>query len=88
MPRQRLRFGFLLQGAALFDSLTVFDNVAFSLHEQGRLTDAEVRERVRVPAGLLSDAAARPRRAGSPDDDNSLGHGGQLTYDALLARSV
>src|SRR5437763_15706667 len=27
--RQRLRFGFLFQGAALFDSLSVYDNVAF-----------------------------------------------------------
>src|SRR5947208_16320609 len=30
LVRQRLRFGFLFQGAALFDSLSVFDNVAFS----------------------------------------------------------
>src|SRR5262245_56693757 len=29
LTRQRLRFGFLFQGAALFDSLTVYDNVAF-----------------------------------------------------------
>src|SRR5438270_9619148 len=29
LTRQRLRFGFLFQGAALFDSLSVFDNVAF-----------------------------------------------------------
>src|SRR3954451_3196244 len=27
LTRQRLRFGFLFQGAALFDSLTVYDNV-------------------------------------------------------------
>ncbi len=33
LTRQRLRFGFLFQGAALFDSLTVFDNVAFGLRE-------------------------------------------------------
>ncbi len=31
LTRQRLRFGFLFQGAALFDSLSVFDNVAFGL---------------------------------------------------------
>jgi phospholipid/cholesterol/gamma-HCH transport system ATP-binding protein len=47
LTRQRLRFGFLFQGAALFDSLTVFDNVAFGLREQGRLVEAEIRERVR-----------------------------------------
>src|SRR5438128_3446552 len=36
VTRQRLRFGFLFQGSALFDSLTVYDNVAFGLHEQKR----------------------------------------------------
>jgi phospholipid/cholesterol/gamma-HCH transport system ATP-binding protein len=47
LTRQRLRFGFLFQGAALFDSLTVYDNVAFGLRAQKRHTEAEVRERVR-----------------------------------------
>jgi len=36
LTRQRLRFGFLFQGAALFDSLTIFENVAFGLREGGR----------------------------------------------------
>ena len=47
ITRERLRFGFLFQGAALFDSLSVFDNVAFSLHEQRCLDAGEIRERVR-----------------------------------------
>src|SRR5262249_35039974 len=47
LTRQRLRFGFLFQGAALFDSLSVFDNVAFGLREQGRLKSAEIGQRVR-----------------------------------------
>jgi phospholipid/cholesterol/gamma-HCH transport system ATP-binding protein len=47
LVRQRLRFGFLFQGAALFDSLTVFDNVAFGPRAQGNVPEAEVRERVR-----------------------------------------
>jgi phospholipid/cholesterol/gamma-HCH transport system ATP-binding protein len=47
LTQQRLRFGFLFQGAALFDSLTVFENVAFSLREQGRHTEQEIEERVR-----------------------------------------
>jgi len=34
----RRRFGMLFQNAALFDSLTVFDNVAFPLIEQARTT--------------------------------------------------
>jgi phospholipid/cholesterol/gamma-HCH transport system ATP-binding protein len=46
LTRQRLRFGFLFQGAALFDSLTVYDNVAFGLRGQRR-PEAEIREIVR-----------------------------------------
>ena len=33
MVKVRLRFGFLFQNAALFDSLTIFDNVAFGPRE-------------------------------------------------------
>jgi phospholipid/cholesterol/gamma-HCH transport system ATP-binding protein len=47
LTQQRLRFGFLFQGAALFDSLTVFDNVAFGLREQRRYRDPVIAERVR-----------------------------------------
>jgi phospholipid/cholesterol/gamma-HCH transport system ATP-binding protein len=47
LTQQRLRFGFLFQGAALFDSLTVFENVAFSLREQGALGKEAIRERVK-----------------------------------------
>ena len=47
LTAQRLRFGFLFQGAALFDSLSVFDNVAFGLRYQKKLTEAQIRERVR-----------------------------------------
>jgi phospholipid/cholesterol/gamma-HCH transport system ATP-binding protein len=56
---QRLRFGFLFQGAALFDSLDVFDNVAFGLRTQRRLGEADIAARVRerlqevgLPAGV------------------------------------
>jgi phospholipid/cholesterol/gamma-HCH transport system ATP-binding protein len=47
LARQRLRFGFLFQSSALFDSLTVFDNVAFGLWQQDRHASTEVREIVR-----------------------------------------
>jgi len=47
LTRQRLRFGFLFQGSALFDSLTVFDNVAFGLRQQGQRTHENIREVVR-----------------------------------------
>lgn len=42
----RKRFAMLFQGAALFDSLTVFENVAFPLREKLRLPDADVVRRV------------------------------------------
>ncbi len=47
LTKQRLRFGFLFQGAALFDSLTVFDNIAFGLREMRRNTEAEIRDLVK-----------------------------------------
>ena len=42
----RKRFGMLFQGAALFDSMTVGENVGLPLREHLRLDDAEVRRRV------------------------------------------
>lgn len=42
----RDRFGMLFQGGALFDSMTVFENLAFPLREKTDMTRAEVRERV------------------------------------------
>lgn len=38
----RKRFAMLFQGAALFDSLTVFENVAFPLREKLRLAEKDV----------------------------------------------
>jgi phospholipid/cholesterol/gamma-HCH transport system ATP-binding protein len=43
----REKFGMLFQGGALFDSLTVFDNVAFPLVEKTRLSHEEIAQRVR-----------------------------------------
>jgi len=64
LTAQRLRFGFLFQGAALFDSLSVYDNVAFGLRAQGRRPEAEVREVVRqrlTEVGLPSlDVTKKP----------------------------
>jgi phospholipid/cholesterol/gamma-HCH transport system ATP-binding protein len=42
----RKRFAMLFQGAALFDSLTVFENVAFPLRERLRMKGVEVTRRV------------------------------------------
>ena len=42
----RERLGFLFQGGALFDSLNVFDNVAFPLKEKSKLSRDVIREKV------------------------------------------
>ncbi|MBI1798359.1 MAG: ABC transporter ATP-binding protein [Candidatus Eisenbacteria bacterium] len=42
----RKRFGMLFQGSALFDSMTVGENVGLSLREHTRMTDAEIARRV------------------------------------------
>jgi phospholipid/cholesterol/gamma-HCH transport system ATP-binding protein len=42
----RKRFAVLFQGGALFDSLNVFENVAFPLREKTRLPEAEIKRRV------------------------------------------
>jgi len=42
----RMRFGMLFQGSALFDSLTVGENIALPLREHTDLTEAEIRDRV------------------------------------------
>ncbi|HEY3025876.1 MAG TPA: ATP-binding cassette domain-containing protein [Pyrinomonadaceae bacterium] len=46
MMRVRKKIGMIFQEGALFDSLSVYDNVAFRLHEQGVL-DEEVEPEVR-----------------------------------------
>ena len=44
ISRDRLRFGYLFQGAALFDSMTVFENVAFALRQNTTLPNEDVRD--------------------------------------------
>jgi len=46
LDRVRERYGVVFQGGALFDSMSVSDNVAFPLREKTRLGHAEIRERV------------------------------------------
>lgn len=43
----RQKMGMVFQGAALFDSLTVFENVAYPLREHTELEDDEIERRVR-----------------------------------------
>ncbi|MES3032848.1 MAG: ATP-binding cassette domain-containing protein [Gemmatimonadota bacterium] len=49
----RAELGMVFQGAALFDSLTTFENVAFGLRERGTMTEAEIRTRVRETLALV-----------------------------------
>jgi phospholipid/cholesterol/gamma-HCH transport system ATP-binding protein len=46
LDRVRERYGVVFQGGALFDSMSVSDNVAFPLREKSRLGAAEIRGRV------------------------------------------
>jgi phospholipid/cholesterol/gamma-HCH transport system ATP-binding protein len=46
MMRVRKRFGMIFQEGALFDSISVYDNVAYRLHEQG-VPEEEVEQEVR-----------------------------------------
>jgi phospholipid/cholesterol/gamma-HCH transport system ATP-binding protein len=45
LSRVRQRIGFLFQNAALFDSISVGENVAFPMRRHTTLTDSEVRSR-------------------------------------------
>jgi phospholipid/cholesterol/gamma-HCH transport system ATP-binding protein len=59
----RQRIGFLFQAAALFDSMTVGDNVAFPMRRHSALSDAEIRHRARAKlneVGLVSEFDKMP----------------------------
>jgi phospholipid/cholesterol/gamma-HCH transport system ATP-binding protein len=59
----RRRIGFLFQNAALFDSISVGENVAFPLRRHTRMTDAEIRARARdllAQVGLAGEYATMP----------------------------
>ncbi len=58
----RRRTGFVFQGAALFDSLSVFENVAYPLREHTRLSLREITDRVHHFLELV----------GLPDTDDLL----------------
>ena len=60
LVRDRLRFGYLFQGAALFDSLNVYENIAFGLRQNTRMSEDFIRETVMErlkEVGLASTAA-------------------------------
>jgi phospholipid/cholesterol/gamma-HCH transport system ATP-binding protein len=57
LVKMRLRFGFLFQMAALFDSLSVFDNVAFGLREHHLCDETQVRQ---IVADRLQEVGLPP----------------------------
>lgn len=49
----RRNIGILFQGSALFDSLTVYENVAYPLREHTKLKEKEIEEKVREKLSLV-----------------------------------
>jgi len=60
LVRDRLRFGYLFQGAALFDSLSVFENIAFGLRQNTKMSDSFLEE---IVAERLKDVGMSPASA-------------------------
>ena len=63
LSRVRKQIGFLFQNAALFDSITVGENVAFPLRRHTTLSGAQIRERAHqllTEVGLGADFNAMP----------------------------
>ena len=59
----RKQIGFLFQSAALFDSISVGENVAFPMRRHTRLSDAEIRDRAHAKleaVGLADDYDKMP----------------------------
>jgi phospholipid/cholesterol/gamma-HCH transport system ATP-binding protein len=52
--RIRKKFGMLFQSGALFDSMTVFENVAFPLREHTEMSDDEIARAVREKLELVN----------------------------------
>ncbi len=53
LRKVRRHIGMLFQGAALFDSLSVFDNVAYSLYEFGEKSEEEIEQIVHEKLELV-----------------------------------
>ncbi|HTS19166.1 MAG TPA: ABC transporter ATP-binding protein [Verrucomicrobiae bacterium] len=58
----RKKFGVLFQGAALFDSMTVFENVAFPLREERKLDEAEIAKRVEQALTIVDLLNAKDKK--------------------------
>jgi phospholipid/cholesterol/gamma-HCH transport system ATP-binding protein len=76
----RDRLGFLFQGGALFDSMTVYENMAFPLKEKTRLEDDVIREKISKELEMVG-------LTGSENKYPSQISGGMVKR-AALARSI
>jgi phospholipid/cholesterol/gamma-HCH transport system ATP-binding protein len=57
----RSRIGYVFQGGALFDSLTVYENVAFPLRETTRVGESDIRKKVQAQLELVGLAGAEEK---------------------------
>ena len=74
LDRVRERYGVVFQGGALFDSMSVHDNVAFPLREKVKVPPAEVRRRVEeklAQVGLSGMGHKNPAEISAPDPSRS-----------------
>ncbi|HUB05967.1 MAG TPA: ABC transporter ATP-binding protein [Myxococcales bacterium] len=53
LQRVRQKFGMVFQAAALFDSMTVFENVAFPLRERTKLSEHEIADVVHAKLAVV-----------------------------------
>ncbi|CAO0822969.1 intermembrane phospholipid transport system, ATP binding subunit MlaF [Desulfarculales bacterium] len=61
LSQVRRRFGMLFQDAALFDSMTVGDNVAFPLREHTKLNEKQIRQAVAAKLALVGLTGAEEK---------------------------
>jgi phospholipid/cholesterol/gamma-HCH transport system ATP-binding protein len=76
----RKKFGVLFQGAALFDSMTVFENVAFPLREEHKFDENEIAKRVEHALSIVDLANAKDKKPAELS--------GGMKKRAALARAV
>jgi phospholipid/cholesterol/gamma-HCH transport system ATP-binding protein len=64
MLEVRRKFGMLFQGAALFDSLTVAENVGFVLQREGKLTEPEISKKVDQALDMVDLGGTQNKKPG------------------------
>jgi phospholipid/cholesterol/gamma-HCH transport system ATP-binding protein len=61
LQTQREKMGMVFQNAALFDSLTVGDNVGFPLKEHSSFTEEQIKEKVKEKLAVVSLFNVEPK---------------------------